>query len=63
MSEDQRPIKYGWTIHSMHFGRDFNGPFLFFVDGNSNQHRIDFNEKQVLLMLSQMPDVIETAPC
>jgi hypothetical protein len=58
----ERPLSYGWTIKSMHFGRDLVGPFLFFVDYNDNQHRLDFNENQTMLLLRQLPDVIESTP-
>lgn len=58
----ERPTTYGWTMRNMHFGRDHIGPFLFFVDGNGNQHRLEFNENQTMLLLRQLPDVIETEP-
>lgn len=51
-----------WDIHSMHLGRDWLGAFLFFVDANANQHRLNLNENQLLLLLRQMPDVIISAP-
>lgn len=54
--------RYGWTIHSMHLGRDIDGAFLFFVDEEANQHRLELNEDQILLLLRQLPDVIISAP-
>lgn len=49
---------YGWTVSSMNFGLDHVGPFLFFVDGNGNKHRVDFNINQTMLLLRQAAEVM-----
>lgn len=54
----ERPPTYAWDVQSLNFGCDHAGPFLFFVDANGGQHRVDFNLRQVWLLLHQIANIL-----